>query len=440
MDLKIENSGFENYEINTVVPCNATATELLPFQSNSSIVFKIRINDKFLLLKRIIPEYREHPAYINALEKEFNLGFNLDHPNIVKYLNKGRDAEGLYILAEFIDGSTLRDILFKNPKGIKDSNLIEKITFQLLDALNYLHNQQIFHLDLKPENIIITHKGNNVKIIDFGLSYSDSYVSVSSGTKKYSSPEQLKNPKSADARSDFYSFGLILLEMITGSTDLTGLRKASSRYRKIILKCIEPLQENRFNTVDEVTTALNKKNKTKYTITFLVIVLLILSIVIWFNYFKTIRHTNIATSIKPHQILNDANETKINSIINTKSVPNKEILNSSNIRDSIFRKVPNDIHSKSLIKDSLYCCRMGDNIFSNFIEQVNEFDKNPTNKNRKLVLLNIQSHCNDNYNDSIENYLSKYEKGSLSFIKFYEMYSNHANNSNKKIDGLVFKK
>ncbi|MBI5219021.1 MAG: hypothetical protein HY958_08835 [Bacteroidia bacterium] len=74
MNLPFENSGFENIEANTVVPSNASITELFPYQSSNSIVFKTRINDKWLLLKRILPEFLEHPAYINAFKKEFNLG------------------------------------------------------------------------------------------------------------------------------------------------------------------------------------------------------------------------------------------------------------------------------------------------------------------------------------------------------------------------------
>ncbi|MFA6924420.1 MAG: protein kinase [Bacteroidales bacterium] len=264
MNLVTESSDFENIETNAVVPGNASIKELLPYQSNNSSVYKIRINDKWLLLKRILPEYREHPAYINALEKEFNLGFNLDHPHIVKYLNKGNDSEGLYLLSEYIDGVSLRNIIQKNPQGIEDFKLIRKIILQLLDALDYMHKQQIFHLDLKPENIVITHKGSNVKIIDLGLSCSDSYISVSSGTKKYCSPEQLNNHRNADARSDFYSLGLVFLELITGSTKLSGLKKIPSRYKKIITKCIEPLQENRYNSAEEIISILVNGNRKKY--------------------------------------------------------------------------------------------------------------------------------------------------------------------------------
>ena len=212
-----KSSNFGSNEIIIINPSNAIATELLPFQTSNSLVYKTCINNRWLLLKRIKPEFSTHPIYINALRKEFDIGFKVDHPHIVKYLNSGTDEKGLYLIAEFIDGTNLREVINGNPTGIRDEKYIEKNSLQILDALTYLHKHQLFHLDLKPENILITAKGNNVKLIDFGLSNDDSYKPISSGTKKYSSPEQVENPTIADARSDLYSFGIILHELCNGN-------------------------------------------------------------------------------------------------------------------------------------------------------------------------------------------------------------------------------
>jgi serine/threonine protein kinase len=188
-------SEFETGNENTLIPINSNYIELLPFKSSVNLVYKIKINNKWLLLKRIVPEFREHPFYISCFEKEFDIGFNLDHPNIVKYLNKGKDSEGTYLLAEYIDGITLRDFILKNPDGLKDEKWVLKIVKQLLDALDYLHKRQLFHLDLKPENLMITHKGDDLKIIDFGLSSSDSYSNFASGTKNMQLQSSLKTLK-----------------------------------------------------------------------------------------------------------------------------------------------------------------------------------------------------------------------------------------------------
>ena len=466
MNIYIENSGFENFEANTVIPSNASKTELLPFQSNNSLVYKTRINDKWLLLKRIKPEFRTHPLYINAFEKEFNLGFNLDHPHIVKYLNKGTDSDGLYLLAEYIDGYSLRSIIQKNPQGISDLKLIEKILYQLLDALNYLHKQQIFHLDLKPENIIITHKGNNVKIIDLGLSGSDSYVYVSSGTKTYRSPEQLNNPENADARSDFYSLGIILLELFTGATDFSGLRKVSNRYKKIIEKCIEPLQENRIQSADEILGLLNKKSwSTTFSIVGMVL-LIILSIVIGTKYFHSDKNKPIAIILPPNLKLHNNNipildtlpkikakleieaKAKIEAKPKTKGeqglfknykLDHDALMESKRLLDSLA--IANNAYLNAALPetDSIYCCKLGFRLFSNFIEQVKLYDSKPSDRSRKWVLVDIKSNCRKAYLDSLHNYLSKYQLGSVIHSKLSDLSSKYSDYSELRIDSIVWK-
>ena len=128
--MDFESSSFENLEYNSVIPANGLNTELLSFQSNTSLVYKTKINNKWLLLKRLKPEYKELPQYIDAIEKEFRIGFNLDNPHIVKYLNKGTDAKGTYLIAEFVDGLTLRELLQKSPNGISDKQLTKRIFAQ----------------------------------------------------------------------------------------------------------------------------------------------------------------------------------------------------------------------------------------------------------------------------------------------------------------------
>jgi serine/threonine protein kinase len=90
----------------------------------------------------------------------------------------------------------------------------------LLAALEYIHNRQIVHLDLKPDNILITNNGNNLKLIDLGLSYSDCYSEITGGTQSFGSPEQFARPELIDFRSYIYAFGKIVLFLCTGNTTL----------------------------------------------------------------------------------------------------------------------------------------------------------------------------------------------------------------------------
>ncbi|MEI7594138.1 MAG: serine/threonine-protein kinase [Bacteroidota bacterium] len=430
--MEFESSSFENVEINTVVPANATNAELLPFQSNNSLVYKVRINDKWLLLKRIRHEFREHPSYVNALEKEFNIGFNLDHPHIVKYLNKGTDQNGLYLLAEYVNGETLRSLLQKNPRGIKDRALIEKIFRQLLDALNYLHKQQIFHLDLKPENIIITFKGNNVKLIDFGLSGSDTYIALSTGTRKYSSPEQIEHPEKSDARSDLYSFGLIALEISTGSIETTGIKKLPKQYRQIISKCIESIQSDRINSVDEVFSALDKKNalKTWHLLVLLVIGLFAISSYLFFHFNKHIETSPQKNNITATNINTDKNVLQITDVMS----------NSKNQLDSLKTAQSKLINTSLARKDSIVCCQLGDNLYRTFIKQVAEFDKNPSNRSRKLEIIDIKEKCIKETVLQLQKVMNKYELGSFVQVKLSDLYAKHSNYSESRIDSVIFKK
>jgi serine/threonine protein kinase len=206
-----ESSSFDN--IQNFSPLINSFSDIVPVNKNgaTSDCYKVRIHAKWHFLKRPKKAFSTNPLYVAAFEKEFDLGFTLDHPNIVRYLSKGTDKDGIYILTEYIDGQTLRDFRLKNPDFFKKEKNIRKLLLQLLSALDYLHNRQIVHLDLKPDNILITNNGNNIKLIDLGLSYSDCYNEITGGTQSFGSPEQFLTPQLIDYRSDLYAFGKIVL-------------------------------------------------------------------------------------------------------------------------------------------------------------------------------------------------------------------------------------
>ncbi|MBU0487814.1 MAG: serine/threonine protein kinase [Bacteroidetes bacterium] len=433
-----ENSGFENNQVNVLDPSNSSVVERLPFQSETSEVFKIRINDRWLLLKRIAPEYRDNPLFIAALEKEFNLGFHLDHPNIVRYLNRGVDEEGLFLIAEFVDGYTLRQLIRNNPDGIRNIKLIVRIVQQLSDALNYLHNQQIFHLDLKPENIIITNKGNNVKIIDFGLACSDSYMPISSGTKRYAAPEQFSHPERADARSDIYSLGLIILEALTGRTEISELRKVPVRFRKFVEKCTAQDPVDRFQSAEVVSQAFSKKSwRWSYLMSGFVAILLFFIFRFYYNptpnqgigieEVKTVHFTgrrslvNPTTDVVSHPMLNST-----------------MMLESKKQLDTIEKRTKQFLSPKTTDSDSLYVCHLGQELFFNFLQKVKEYDKNPGSRSRKLVLVDLKNECVEAYSDSLNKYVARYGIGSATYQRLTDLFRIHADASESKIDAIVF--
>ena len=214
------------------------------------------------ILKGLKPEFKNKQFYENLLKKEFEISHPLDHPNIVKTIDfKHIPDLGNCIMMEYIDGPTLTQTLTKTQtKGFYD-----KIFNELLDAMSYFHSKQIIHRDLKPSNILITNNGNNVKIIDFGLSDTDDYLILkqAAGTKKYAAPEQLIPNNPIDCRADIYSLGIILRNNFPKS------------YRKIADKCAQQDREKRFSSANDIKKELkNRKIKNISIISTIVFVLL----------------------------------------------------------------------------------------------------------------------------------------------------------------------
>ncbi|NDV96994.1 serine/threonine protein kinase [Dysgonomonas sp. 521] len=232
-------------------------------QGSTSDCYKVRINGKWHFFKRPKKELNRNPFYLSAFEKEFDLGFNLEHPNIVRYINKGKDETGTYFITEFIDGLTLDEFIEQNPDYFKQKQHVEKFINQLLSAVSYLHSKQILHLDLKPQNILITHIDCNVKLIDLGFSYSDCYQTLTIGkTDLYAAPEQINNGK-IDQRTDIYGIGMILLYVFTQTSDKKSLSKIPSNYRPIVSKCLSDSIENRYFDIASLKKDIAQSSKNK---------------------------------------------------------------------------------------------------------------------------------------------------------------------------------
>lgn len=207
-------------------------------------IFKAQRNGKWYILKGLRTDVADRSQYQDLLAKEFDLMSQFDHPNIVRTLFFENDSVvGKSILMEYIDGVSLTEFQ-KSPHSTKE---YEKIVSQILDALVYVHSKQIIHRDLKPENILITNNGNNVKIIDFGLSDSDNYATLKqpAGSLSYIAPEQLAGNVPLDCRADIYSFGKIL-EMLP----------LPRFYKRIARKCSNADKTKRFSNASDIISKI----------------------------------------------------------------------------------------------------------------------------------------------------------------------------------------
>jgi len=227
-------------------------------------LYRIDRSGKFRVLKALKAQYRGEPMYEMLLRKEFEIGYNLQHPGICEVYGYSQTPDlGNCIEMEWIDGMTLSDLI---QTGRLTSGLSRKIAIQLCDVLSYLHSKQVIHRDLKPSNIMITHNGRNVKLIDFGLSDTDSSSILKSpaGTASFAAPE-LTNGIAVDARTDIYSLGKIL-SLLKGG------------YARIARKCTKINPDDRYPDIESVRDAIRVKPWLK-TVSFILVT--IAAVIVW---------------------------------------------------------------------------------------------------------------------------------------------------------------
>ena len=231
--------------------------EPLNTQGSTCDTFCVKLYGKLHFLKRLKPEYANDIRYQEAFRKEFETGYRLEHPNLVRYISQTDDG----ILMEYIDGETLTQCLANHPDYFKDRNHSDKFLRQLLDVVGYLHSHQVLHLDLKPDNILLTRINNDVKLVDLGCCYTDTYTDTQGRTNRYAAPEQLagENP---DVRSDIYAIGKILERLPT-----------SYIYNKVVARCTAPDPSDRYQSVEEILHDINHtKRYYRYVMLFVAIV------------------------------------------------------------------------------------------------------------------------------------------------------------------------
>lgn len=184
---------------------------------------KCRILNRFVAIKILKPEYSNNSEFMEKFRREALATATFSHSNIVNIYDVGSEGNINYIVMELVNGKTLKEYIRENAPLSMDSTL--KISIQIAKALECAHKNKIIHRDIKPHNILINEEGV-IKVTDFGIAKATSSDTITHtnkviGSAHYFSPEQAKG-KIVDNRTDIYSFGIVIYEMLTGRVPFDG--------------------------------------------------------------------------------------------------------------------------------------------------------------------------------------------------------------------------
>lgn len=230
--------------------------------------------DRKVAVKILNKQFAGHDSNLERFTREAKAASALNHPNILVIHEIGADGETNYIVSEFIEGKTLREVIHES--NLKPSGILD-IAIQISSALTTAHGARIVHRDIKPENIVVRPDGY-VKILDFGLAklveqkaigleeatarQNQTAEGIIMGTVNYMSPEQAKGEK-VDERTDIFSLGVVIYELVTGKTPFAG-NSMSETFANLINAEPQPLSRYASNVQGEMQRIVSKtlrKNK-----------------------------------------------------------------------------------------------------------------------------------------------------------------------------------
>ncbi|MDE6463608.1 MAG: protein kinase [Muribaculaceae bacterium] len=209
---------------------------------------------KWVMIKTLRPEYRDNPEYQSLIEREFDVRYNLAHPNIVM-INDFEEIPGIgrCIVTDDVYGDSLRKLI--NEKRVTMAH-ISQMRHQLVNAMEYIQTNHIVHPQLKPENIIFTENIGNLKLIDVGF-------------------EQRPSLSRRQLSDDIYNYGVVLGEALdaVGSTDPI--------LRRVVRRCTDPNPAHRFRDLEQLHLALEGRSQKRFYIMVAVVLFVMFLLVAW---------------------------------------------------------------------------------------------------------------------------------------------------------------
>jgi serine/threonine protein kinase len=225
--------------------------------------------NRLVALKILAPNKGQEPAFAERFTREAQTLARLNHPNIVTLYDFGKVEGMYYLLMEYVDGVSLRQLLQSKKLDPEEALAIVP---KICEALQHAHEHGVVHRDIKPENVLLNQEGR-VKIADFGIA---KIIEVGAGqptitqeqqvigTPRYMAPEQVEHPKQVDHRADIYSLGVVFYEMLTGELPLGKFAPPSYkvhvdvRLDEVVLKALEKEPERRYQQANQVKTDVER--------------------------------------------------------------------------------------------------------------------------------------------------------------------------------------
>lgn len=227
-------------------------------------VYRAKRAGRYFLLKAL---HGGDPSHLAMLKREYEISVGLDHPNIAGTFTFEYETEvGPCIVMNYVDGKPLNEYL----QGRPSRKVRKKLVSQLLEAVAYIHSKGVIHNDLKPENIMVTNKGEDLKLIDFGLSDDDAHYLITTPgcTAMYASPELAGKTGNVDQRSDIYSLGIIISLICPG------------RYGRIASKCRREHPDRRYGSVEAIIRAVRRADTSGWAIPVAALLVIALSAIL----------------------------------------------------------------------------------------------------------------------------------------------------------------